>query len=200
MAAIILWSTRKTTKLVLRALLHPARQDPGNEIDDRRLWFCRKFDRDGNGYISPDELLTVVCNSGEKLSREEAEELIGMFDKNEDGQLSWEEFVEFFKCDRDAPEANMTISEEDFTEEDTRTWLLSCLIIFLSLLVLELSLWIEKGFCHAIFKAVWLRRPVPRKAFKKTCSNGFCLTKFSELDTIFKPSRVFDFSSKKAMN
>ena len=63
----------------------------------------------------------MVCNSGEKLSREEAEELIGMFDKNEDGQLSWEEFVEFFKCDRDAPEANMTISEEDFTEEDTRT-------------------------------------------------------------------------------
>lgn len=44
-----------------------------------------------------------------------------MFDKNADGQLSWEEFVEFFKCDREAPEANMTIPEEDLTEEDTRT-------------------------------------------------------------------------------
>lgn len=72
----------------------------------------KKFDRDGNGYISPDELLYVVCNSGEKLSREEAEELISMFDKNDDGQLSWEEFVEFFKCDRDATEGNMTIPEE----------------------------------------------------------------------------------------
>jgi len=81
----------------------------------------KKFDRDGNGYISPDELLYVVCNSGEKLSREEAEELISMFDKNADGQLSWEEFVEFFKCDREAPEANMCIPEENLTEEDKRT-------------------------------------------------------------------------------
>ena len=87
--------------------------------------FYRKFDRDGNGYISPDELLYVVCNSGEKLSREEAEELIGMFDKNADGQLSWEEFVEFFKCDKEAPEASMTIPEEEegATEEETRTLL-----------------------------------------------------------------------------
>jgi len=78
-----------------------------------------KFDRDGNGYISPDELLYVVCNSGEKLSREEAEELISMFDKNADGQLSWEEFVEFFKCDKEAPED--TIPEEDTTDEHTST-------------------------------------------------------------------------------
>lgn len=77
----------------------------------------KKFDRDGNGYISPDELLYVVCNSGEKLSREEAEELIGMFDKNDDGQLSWEEFVEFFKCDREATEGNVTIPEESSQEE-----------------------------------------------------------------------------------
>ena len=99
------------------------RLDPGNDTDDQRPSFSRKFDRDGNGYISPDELLYVVCNSGEKLSREEAEELISMFDKNADGQLSWEEFVEFFKCDRDAPEANMCIpeEEEDPTEGDTRT-------------------------------------------------------------------------------
>ena len=77
----------------------------------------RKFDRDGNGYISPDELLYVVCNSGEKLSREEAEQLISMFDKNDDGQLSWEEFVELIKCDREAPEASMTIPEETIQEE-----------------------------------------------------------------------------------
>lgn len=90
---------------------------------EQNFWYhtyfscCRKFDRDGNGYISPDELLYVVCNSGEKLSREEAEELIGMFDKNDDGQLSWEEFVEFFKCDREATEGNVTIPEESSQEE-----------------------------------------------------------------------------------
>ena len=87
-------------------------------------FFFRKFDRDGNGYISPDELLYVVCNSGEKLSREEAEELISMFDKNADGQLSWEEFVDFFKCDKEATESNTTIpEEEESNDQDTWTWL-----------------------------------------------------------------------------
>ena len=86
--------------------------------------FYRKFDRDGNGYISPDELLYVVCNSGEKLSREEAEELISMFDKNADGQLSWEEFVDFFKCDKEATESNATIpEEEEGNDKDTWTWI-----------------------------------------------------------------------------
>ena len=119
--ALLPLSTRRSIKLVLRALLHSLHQEPGNKTNHRLLSFFRKFDRDGNGYISPDELLYVVCNSGEKLSREEAEELISMFDKNADGQLSWEEFVEFFKCDREAPEANLCIPEEGFTEEDTRT-------------------------------------------------------------------------------
>ena len=105
----------------IRPLLHSPQRETGNKTDHRLLSFHRKFDRDGNGYISPDELLYVVCNSGEKLSREEAEELISMFDKNADGQLSWEEFVEFFKCDREAPEANMCIPEENLTEEDKRT-------------------------------------------------------------------------------
>ena len=57
------------------------------------LLFYGKFDRDGNGYISLDELLYVVFNSGEKFSREEAEELISIFDKNADrsipGRSSW---------------------------------------------------------------------------------------------------------------
>lgn len=49
------------------------------------LLFYRKFDCDGNGYIFLDEFLYVVCNSGEKLSWEEVEEFISMFDKNVDG-------------------------------------------------------------------------------------------------------------------
>ena len=51
------------------------------------LLFYGKFDRDGNGYISLDELLYVKFNTGEKLSREEAEELISIFDKNADGSI-----------------------------------------------------------------------------------------------------------------
>ena len=64
------------------------------------LLLCRQFDIDGNGFISPQELRSVVCTTGEKLSEEEADELIRMFDTNEDGQLSWEEFVEFVKANR----------------------------------------------------------------------------------------------------
>lgn len=39
-----------------------------------------------------------------------------MFDKNVDGQFLWEEFVEFFKCDREVLEVNMCILEEEFIE------------------------------------------------------------------------------------
>lgn len=59
--------------------------------------FNRVFDRDGNGYISAEELRYVVTSFGEVLSNEEAEELIAMFDKNNDGQLEYEEFVTWAK-------------------------------------------------------------------------------------------------------
>lgn len=55
------------------------------------------FDRDGNGYISAEELRYVVTTFGEVLTNEEAEELIAMFDKNKDGLLEYEEFVAWAK-------------------------------------------------------------------------------------------------------
>ena len=66
----------------------------------------------------------MVCNSGDKLSREEQEELFSMFDKNADGQLSWEEFVEFFKCDIEAPED--AIPGQQTTDEDLSTTTTLC--------------------------------------------------------------------------
>ena len=39
----------------------------------------------------------MVTSFGEVLSNEEAEELIAMFDKNNDGQLEYEEFVTWAK-------------------------------------------------------------------------------------------------------
>lgn len=63
-----------------------------------KLYFvCRVFDRDGNGYISTEELRYVVTTFGEKLTHAEAEELIAMFDKNKDGKLEYEEFVTWAK-------------------------------------------------------------------------------------------------------
>ncbi|XP_031567110.1 calmodulin-A-like [Actinia tenebrosa] len=76
----------------------------------------KKFDRDGSGYISPEELRYVVCNTGEKFSQSEAEELIDMFDVNKDGQLSWEEFVTFIKTSMLELEDN----GQDDSQDDTK--------------------------------------------------------------------------------
>lgn len=68
-----------------------------DEMEQNLRQAFRVFDRDGNGYISADELRYVVTSFGEVLSNEEAEELIAMFDKNNDGQLEYEEFVTWAK-------------------------------------------------------------------------------------------------------
>ena len=65
------------------------------------VWFfpCpnRVFDRDCDGFITADELRYIVTCFGEKLSDQEADELIAMFDTNKDGQLEYEEFVQWAK-------------------------------------------------------------------------------------------------------
>lgn len=45
----------------------------------------RVFDRDGNGMISAAELKYVMTNLGEKLSNEEAEEMVREADLDGDG-------------------------------------------------------------------------------------------------------------------
>ena len=45
----------------------------------------RVFDRDGNGMISAAELKFVMTNLGEKLSNEEAEEMVREADLDGDG-------------------------------------------------------------------------------------------------------------------
>ena len=48
------------------------------------------FDRDGNGYISSQELRYVMTNMGEKLTEQEVEEMIKNGDIDGDGQLDIE--------------------------------------------------------------------------------------------------------------
>ncbi|EDO29449.1 predicted protein, partial [Nematostella vectensis] len=53
----------------------------------------RVFDRNGDGYISAEELRVAVTTLGDALTQDEAEELIGMLDQDGDGKLGYEEFV-----------------------------------------------------------------------------------------------------------
>ena len=50
------------------------------------------FDKDGDGSVSVDELMTIMTMLGERLTREEVETMIRDADKDEDGELNFEEF------------------------------------------------------------------------------------------------------------
>ncbi|XP_019180326.1 PREDICTED: calmodulin-like protein 8 [Ipomoea nil] len=51
------------------------------------------FDKDQNGYISANELRNVMINLGEKLTEEEAEQMIREADLDGDGQVNYDDFV-----------------------------------------------------------------------------------------------------------
>lgn len=53
----------------------------------------RVFDRDGNGFIIPDELKNVMASVGGKLSDGEVTEMIREADIDGDFQINYEEFV-----------------------------------------------------------------------------------------------------------
>ncbi|GMM49047.1 calmodulin [Starmerella bacillaris] len=52
----------------------------------------RVFDRNGNGFISAAELRHVLTSIGDKLTEEEADEMIRAADVDGDGQINYEEF------------------------------------------------------------------------------------------------------------
>ncbi|KAL9273379.1 Calmodulin-like protein [Drosera capensis] len=51
------------------------------------------FDKDQNGYISSNELRQVMINLGEKLTAEEAEQMIKEADSDGDGLVNYDDFV-----------------------------------------------------------------------------------------------------------
>ncbi|XP_023329478.1 neo-calmodulin [Eurytemora carolleeae] len=50
------------------------------------------LDKDGNGYISSEELRALVTNHG-SMTQAEADEMIRMADTNGDGQIDYKEFI-----------------------------------------------------------------------------------------------------------
>jgi calmodulin len=66
-------------------------KDPDSEED--LIEAFKMFDKDNNGFISAAELRHVMTTLGEKLTEEEADEMIREADMNGDGQINYQEFV-----------------------------------------------------------------------------------------------------------
>ncbi|CAM8888526.1 unnamed protein product [Rhodiola kirilowii] len=69
-----------------------AKKTKENAVDELLEAF-KVFDRDQDGYISAFELKNVMINLGERLSLEEAEQMIREADQDGDGLVSYEEFA-----------------------------------------------------------------------------------------------------------
>jgi len=64
-----------------------------DDQDDEMREAFKVFDKDNNGFISPQELRSVMFKLGEKLSDDEIAEMIREADANGDGQVDYNEFV-----------------------------------------------------------------------------------------------------------
>ena len=56
----------------------------------------RKFDADGNGFITSDELHHILSRMGRHLSRNEIDAMVKSLDASGDGRISFEEFSKLF--------------------------------------------------------------------------------------------------------
>ena len=59
------------------------------DIEEERREAFRIFDKDGNGYISRQELQIVMGNLGEHLTDEEVDEMIKEADVDGDGRINY---------------------------------------------------------------------------------------------------------------
>ncbi|XP_048258895.1 calmodulin-like [Haliotis rufescens] len=53
----------------------------------------KKYDLNGDGFISPNELREVIRVRGERLSNAEVDAMMQTVDLNQDGKVNYEEFV-----------------------------------------------------------------------------------------------------------
>ncbi|CAK7340957.1 unnamed protein product [Dovyalis caffra] len=70
-----------------------ARKMKENDADEELKEAFKVFDKDQDGYISPNELRHVMINLGEQLTDEELEQMIREADLDGDGLVNYEEFV-----------------------------------------------------------------------------------------------------------
>lgn len=69
------------------------RRSKETDIEEEVINAFRVFDKDGNGLISSNELRQVMTSLGDRLTDEEADEMIREADVDGDGYINYEEFV-----------------------------------------------------------------------------------------------------------
>ena len=69
------------------------KRTPDPHTEDEVINAFRVFDKEGNGLIPSAELKHIMMTIGDKMTEEEAQEMINEADIDEDGFINYEEFV-----------------------------------------------------------------------------------------------------------
>ncbi len=56
----------------------------------------KRYDSDGNGFLSIDEVQSAMANIGRQMNRLEVRSMIQSLDSNHDGKISFDEFIKLF--------------------------------------------------------------------------------------------------------
>ncbi|XP_032598337.1 calcium-binding protein E63-1 isoform X1 [Drosophila grimshawi] len=67
--------------------------DEADDVTEDLIAAFRVFDRDGNGFITRDELQTAMEMIGEPLNEAQLEQLLVIADLDQDGRINYEEFT-----------------------------------------------------------------------------------------------------------
>ena len=70
-----------------------ARNSPDTQTEDEVINAFRVFDKEGNGLIATAELKHIMMTIGDRMTEEEADEMIHEADIDDDGVINYEEFV-----------------------------------------------------------------------------------------------------------
>ena len=69
------------------------KSSPDTQAEEEVINAFRVFDKEGNGLIASSELKHIMMTIGDKMTEEEADEMVNEADIDEDGMINYEEFV-----------------------------------------------------------------------------------------------------------